>query len=141
MRAPACYVQRMVDGRLVEVLRAVLASHAEVSLAILFGSRARGVARADSDVDVAVAGDVDRLALAAELTRASGLEVAVIELGAAGYPLLSALVADAVLLHEGVPAAYGAWRSHALSQLDLDRAWFARMRDGYLAKVAAGGAR
>jgi superfamily II DNA or RNA helicase len=102
------------------------------------GSRARGDHRVDSDVDVAVLGDVDRLALSAELSRATGHEVDVVDLADPGYPLLSAVIADGILIHEGVPASYGRWRSHALSQLDLDRAWYARMRDGFIAKLAAG---
>jgi predicted nucleotidyltransferase len=109
---------------------------AHVEVALLFGSRARGDHRSDSDVDVAVLGEVDRLALAAELSRATGHPVEVVNLASAGYPLLSALVEDATLVHEGVPGAYGRWRSHTLSQLDLDRAWYARMRDGYLAKLS-----
>ena len=65
----------------------------------------------------------------------------VVDLAAAGYPLLSAIIQDGVLVHEGVRGAYARWRSHALSQLDLDRAWYARMRDGYLAKLAEGARR
>ena len=108
---------------------------------LVFGSRARGSHRSDSDVDVAVLGDVDRLALAGALSRAVGREVEVVDLAAAGHPLLSAIIEDGVLVHEGVRGAYATWRSHALSQLDLDRAWYARMQKGYLAKLAAGARR
>ena len=128
----------MSDGRVFEALRRGLADRTDVAVAVLFGSRARGNHREDSDVDVAVLGRVDRLALAADLSRGTGLEVEVIDLSEAGYPLLAAIVQDAVLLHEGAPGSYGRWRSHALSQLELDRAWYERMRDGYLAKLAAG---
>jgi uncharacterized protein len=130
----------MRDALVSDAATRVLTGRADVEVALLFGSRARGDHRPDSDVDVAVLGAVDRLALAAELSRATGHEVEVVDLSAAGYPLLSAIVQDGVLLHEGVPGAYGAWRGHALSQLDLDRAWYARMRDGYLAKLAKGAA-
>jgi predicted nucleotidyltransferase len=126
----------MSDALVADAVRHALAGRADIAVALLFGSRARGDHRPDSDVDVAVLGEIDRLALAAELARAIGHEVEVVDLAAAGYPLLSAIIADGVLVHEGVPGAYGSWRSHALSQLDLDRDWYARMRDGYLAKLA-----
>ncbi len=131
----------MCDAAVVDALRRALATRTDVEVALLFGSRARGDHRVDSDVDVAVLGDIDRLALAAELSRAVGHEVEVVDLAAAGVPLLSAIIEDAVLVHEGVGAAYGRWRSHALADLDLDRAWHARMRDGYLAKLADGARR
>lgn len=118
-----------------------LAGRREVEVALLFGSRARGEHRPDSDVDVAVLGNVDRLALAADLSRAVRHEVEVIDLEAAGYPLLTAIVEEGILVHEGVGSAYPRWRSHALSQLALDRTWYARMRDAYLAKLAEGARR
>ena len=126
-----------VEG-VVAALKSALAGRADIAVAMLFGSRARGNARADSDVDVAVLGDVDRLELAALLSRATGLEVDVVNLAEAGYPLLSAIIQDGVFLHEGVRGAHAQWRSHALLQLDLDRGWYERMRDGYLAKLAKG---
>jgi len=127
----------MSDALVVDALRRALATRADVAVALLFGSRARAHHRDDSDVDVAVLGDVDRLALAADLSRETGHTVDVVDLATAGHPLLSAIVADGVLVHEGVRASYGRWRSHAISQLELDRAWYTRMRDGYLAKLAA----
>jgi predicted nucleotidyltransferase len=131
----------VVIDALRDALARALAGRADVAVALLFGSRARGNHRADSDVDLAVLGNVDGLALGSDLSLAIGHEVEVLDLAAAGYPLLSAVVRDGVLVHEGVPAAYGSWRAHALSQLDLDRAWYARMQDGYLAKLAAGATR
>jgi predicted nucleotidyltransferase len=129
----------VVIDALRDALARALAGRADVAVALLFGSRARGNHRADSDVDLAVLGNVDGLALGSDLSLAIGHEVEVLDLAAAGYPLLSAVVRDGVLVHEGVPAAYGSWRAHA--QLDLDRAWYARMQDGYLAKLAAGATR
>ena len=136
-----CYPRGMRDAPVADALTRALAGRADVEVALLFGSRARGEHRPASDVDVAVLGPADRLALAADLTRATGREVEVVDLAAAGYPLLSAIVVDGLLVHEGVPGAYARWRSHALSELDLDRAWYARMRDGYLAKLAEGAGR
>lgn len=131
----------MRDTVVIDGVTRALTGRRDVEVALLFGSRARGEHRQDSDVDVAVLGDVDRLALAAELSRATGLEVDVVALEAAGYPLLTAIVEDGILVHEGVRSAYARWRSHALSQLALDRTWYARMRDGYLAKLAGGARR
>lgn len=131
----------MRDALVVDALTRALAGRADVAIALLFGSRARGDHRSASDVDVAVLGNVDRLALAADLSRATGHEVEIVDLAAAGYPLLTAIVEDGVLVHEGVRGAYGSWRSHALSELDLDRAWYVRMRDGYLARLAEGAGR
>ena len=128
----------MLDAVTANASTIALAGRTDVEVALVFGSRARGDHQVSSDLDVAVLGEVDRLALGAELSRATGHEVDVVDFAAAGYPLLSAVVKDGVLVHEGVRAAYGRWRSHALSQLDLDRAWYGRMRDGYLAKLAEG---
>ena len=49
------------DSRLVRVLREVLQGLAGVKVAVVFGSVARGEARADSDVDVLVLGSVSEL--------------------------------------------------------------------------------
>jgi predicted nucleotidyltransferase len=67
---------------------------AAIAVALLFGSRARGDNRLDSDVDVAVLGDVDRPALSTELSRATGHEVDVVDLADPGYPLLSVDIAS-----------------------------------------------
>lgn len=131
----------MRDTVVIDGVTRALAGRRGVEVALLFGSRARGEHRPDSDVDLAVLGNVDRLAMAAELSQALGQEVEVIDLAAAGYPLLTAIVEDGILVHEGVRSAYPRWRSHALSQLALDRTWYARMRDAYLAKLAEGARR
>jgi predicted nucleotidyltransferase len=91
-----CYVEGMGDAVVTDVLHRALGAspqRAAIAVALLFGSRARGDHRADSDVDVAVLGDVDRLALSAELSRATGHEVDVVDLADPGYPLLSAVIA------------------------------------------------
>jgi predicted nucleotidyltransferase len=124
-----------------QALAGALTGRADVEVAILFGSRARGDARSDSDVDVAVVGAVDRLTLAANLSRATGHEVDVVDLTAAGFPLLAAIVKDGLLVHEGARSAYGRWLSRALFELELDRPAYTRMRNGYLAKLAEGAGR
>lgn len=128
----------MIDrDELTAALRGVLVERPEVELALLFGSRARGLARAASDVDVAVEGEnVDRLALARDLSAAAGLEVEVVDLRRAGYPLLKALLRDGVVLHQGRPHAEAEFRTRAILQTETDRPWYERMRDGYLHHLA-----
>jgi predicted nucleotidyltransferase len=124
------------SGALVAALGQALGGRTDVRLAMLFGSRARGRGRSDSDVDLAVEADgVDLLKLAADLSLAVGLEVDVVDLREAGYPLLKAVLRDGVAIHQGQRGALGSWRSQAISRVELDRAWFERMRDGFLSKL------
>jgi len=125
---------------IVEPLRQALAAEPGVHLAILFGSQARHAAGPQSDVDVAVLSrGLDRLTLAASLTRAVGREVQVVDLADPGVPLLEELVRDGIVVREATPGAGALWRSRALAQLETDRPWYARMRDAWLAKVAREG--
>ncbi len=106
---------------------------------MLFGSRARGRARPDSDADVAVeAPGVDLWTLAADLSQAVGLEVDVVDLREAGYPLLKSVLRDGLLIHQGRQGSLGSWRSQAIARTELDRPWFERMRDGFLRRLAEG---
>jgi len=128
---------------LLAALSGVLAGRAELELALLFGSTARGEAGPGSDVDVAVRGltghAVDRLGLAADLSAAVRREVDVVDLDEASYPMLRALLRDAIVLHEGRPGAGADWRTRAILDTETDRPWFERMRDAYLSHLAAGG--
>ena len=109
----------------------------DVRLALLFGSRALGRARPESDADVAVLGrDLDLLKLTADLSRAAGVDVDVVNLKDPGFPLLNVLLRDAVVLHEGERGAAAAWRSRAWLEAELDRPWFERMRDSFLRHLA-----
>ena len=122
---------------LADELAKALAGHPEVRLAMLFGSRARGRAQPSSDVDLAVEGDdLDILALASELALHLGLEIDLVELDRASYPLLKALLRDAIVVHEGVRGAAASWRAQAIGRVELDRPWFERMRDGFLCRLA-----
>ena len=122
----------------VEALRHALRERADVQLALLFGSQARGTAREDSDVDVAVfAPGVDLLALAAMLTSALKREVDIVSLEDLTIPLLGELVRDAILAHEGEPSAHARWRSHALIALETDGPWYRRMRDAFITQLAS----
>jgi len=126
------------EAWVIEALRGALRGRKDVRIALLFGSRARGRARPGSDADVAVEGrDLNPLALAADLSEATGVEVDVVDLGRAGYPLLNAVLRDGILLHEGERGAAASWRTRAILQTETDRPWFERMRDAYLKRLAA----
>jgi predicted nucleotidyltransferase len=118
----------------------VLAAFPEVRLALLFGSEAKGTARRDSDVDVAVEAPVGSLGqIAAALSSRLGAEVDVVRLETASIPLLEALIADGIVLHEGKRGAGALWRSRVLAQLETDRPWYRRQRDAWLQRVAKHG--
>jgi hypothetical protein len=78
------------------------------------------------------------LAASAALSGRLGREVDLVALDDAGYPLLKRLVLDGRVL-KGDAAAEGQWRARALSVLELDRAWYGRMRDAFLGRLASGG--
>ena len=123
-------------------IRQHLAGRTDVRVAMLFGSRARGTARPDSDVDLAVeAPGVDLLTLGAELGGALDLEVDVVDLDYvhAPIPLLEHVIRDGIIVHEGRRGAGGLWRSRTLATLETDRPWYRRLRDVWLARVAREG--
>jgi predicted nucleotidyltransferase len=126
------------DPKLVEALQKALRSRKDVRLALLFGSQARGKARGDSDVDLAIEGDVNTLALISELSDATGREVDVVELRRAGYPLLKALLRDGIVLHEAARGIAADWRTRAMFQVEVDRPGWERMRDAFLERLAEG---
>jgi uncharacterized protein len=91
-------------------LRAFFAAHPhDLDAAYLFGSVARGTARAGSDVDVAVLPRVARhgtldtlpLDLEGELERLLGRTVQVVGLHSAPPDLVHRVLLDGVLVHEG----------------------------------------
>jgi predicted nucleotidyltransferase len=124
---------------LLAAVRETLRDRRDVHLALLFGSRARGRFRPDSDIDLAVQGeDLDRLALARDLSLATGHEVDVVDLAAAGFPLLNAIARDGIFVHQGRPGAAGRWLSRTITLLETDRPNYERMRDAYLRKLAEG---
>ncbi|HLV19227.1 MAG TPA: nucleotidyltransferase domain-containing protein [Polyangiaceae bacterium] len=129
-----------LDARTLAALQAVLASDERVRLALVFGSVARGQTHATSDLDVAVQGrnlDLDRLA--ADLSQVSDGEVDVVSLDQVGIPLLEEIVRDGVVIYEAGAGTAAIWRSRALGRLELDRPWYARMRDAWLRRVAEEG--
>jgi predicted nucleotidyltransferase len=78
-------------------VQAALAKHPEIELAIVFGSLARGEARRDSDVDVAVQLptplDADRkMQLIADIAAITGRPVDLVDLRTVGEPLLGQIL-------------------------------------------------
>jgi predicted nucleotidyltransferase len=123
----------------IEVLRLALQERVDLHLVLLFGSHARQSSTPRSDIDLAVlAPGVDILQLSAELSSATGQEIDVVMLDRVTIPLLEELVRDAVVVHEGIRGMAASWRSRALAMLETDRPWYARMRDAWLKRVAAG---
>jgi predicted nucleotidyltransferase len=125
-------------------LAAALQSHAEIDLALLFGSRARGETSATSDADVAVVSRghdaIDTLGLSIELSDILGLEVDVVDLLTdPPLALLLAVLPDGIKVHEGRPGAYGRFLSHSLMNLETDLPTFRIMQRAFVQRVAERG--
>ena len=87
------------EAGLVRALRVVLEAHPAVQVVYLFGSRARGEARKDSDVDVAVLGKItDALTLLADLEEAAARPVDLVLLRSAPVELAARVVQEGVRL-------------------------------------------
>lgn len=74
-----------------------LEKHPHIHLAILFGSFAKGTARSDSDIDLAVRADrpltvEEQINLTGDLAEATGRAVDLIDLFKAGEPLLGQIL-------------------------------------------------
>lgn len=94
----------------------VLSRWPGVRLGLLFGSRARGDARPDSDADVAVrirprVGALTLGALATELGRAAGATVDLTDLDLASPVLAQQIASESVLLWAATPEEEGDWRA------------------------------
>jgi predicted nucleotidyltransferase len=92
-----------------------IASAGGAALVVLFGSVARGDARPDSDVDIAVLGAEFWAAnrLGAELGTALGREAHVVQLEDASDHLRFEVARDGVLLHEAEPSRWARFRAEA----------------------------
>lgn len=105
-------------------LKDVLAHFPAVKLALLFGSVAQGRARADSDLDLAVAAKqalnaVEKMDIMAALAERTGRTIDLIDLKVVGEPLLGQIVQHGRRLI-GTDAAYGALISkHLFEQADF----------------------
>jgi predicted nucleotidyltransferase len=122
-------------------LAAALEPHRDVELALMFGSRARGDARPDSDVDVAVIGrGVDTIGLAVDLADAVGLPVDVVDLSVdPPFALLLAVLHDGRKVYERYPGAYGRFLAHSLTDLETDLPAFRIMQRAFVQRVAERG--
>jgi len=79
-------------------IRQVLERHNAIRLAILFGSLAKGTARCESDLDLAVGADHpldadETMELISDLAEALGRPVDLIDLSTVGEPLLGQIIA------------------------------------------------
>lgn len=101
-------------------LARIAARYRDARLVVVFGSVARGQARADSDVDIAVLGADLWTAhrLGAELGAALDREAHVIDLASASDHLRFNVARDGVLIREGEP---GLW---ARVQAEAALRWF-----------------
>ena len=106
---------------MLEALRRILEAEPGIAYALLFGSTARGTARADSDADVAIelkpggARDVHALgSLAARLASAAGRPVDLVLLDEAAPPLAYRIFRDGRLVVEHDHDAMVARKARAL---------------------------
>ncbi|MFO0760366.1 MAG: nucleotidyltransferase domain-containing protein [Byssovorax sp.] len=132
----------MASNDLLTQLRLLLAKHPEVRVAMLFGSEARGTARHDSDIDLAVdAPEADLLSIDADISAALDREVDIITLDDAvlTIPMMEHLIHDGIIVYERSRGDGALLRSGMLATLETDRPWFSRMNDAWLARVAARG--
>jgi len=128
---------------LISRLRISLAS-VPLRIAVLFGSRARGSARADSDVDIAILPERDftlgeENELAASLSSAVGVEVDLVRLDRADPLLAREVAVTGSVLFESRPGAFAAFRAGAISEwLDFEE-MIAPHRTKFLARLAGAG--
>jgi len=105
-------------------LEQYLQQHPEVKQAILFGSLARGDARVDSDVDLAIAMDHvfsadEKLHMVQDLACITGRAVDLVDLKVVGEPLLGQIIQYGKQL-VGDEAMYGELlRRHVFEQADF----------------------
>lgn len=111
-----------------------------VTLALAFGSRARGTQTEASDVDLAVQGAHDTAALAAELEAGLGVEVDVVDLGAdLPIALLEELLSDAQCIFEDQPSRFAEWRARTLWAVETDGPMLKAASRAWLRSIAARG--
>lgn len=112
-------------------IRAVLAQHPRIGLAVLFGSLADGRARPDSDLDLAVQSATplsveEKMALIGDLAEALGRPVDLVDLARVGEPLLGQILKGQRVL--GGDAAY----ARLITRHLMDAADFLPLRERIL---------
>jgi predicted nucleotidyltransferase len=100
----------------VPALAQVCAGHVGVRLVALFGSVARGGARVDSDLDVAVLGGEfwDQLGLGNALATLLGREPHVVDVSAVSDWLRFQVARDGVLVYEASPGSWTEFKARAM---------------------------
>jgi len=126
-----------------EAVRSCLAEHGALRFAVLFGSCAKGTARPESDVDLAIVPSgaftlADEGDLALAIARATGRELDLVRLDRTEDLVLRREIARGVLVREGVPGAFARFRAEALiAWLDFEPV-YTRATELYLKRVAEG---
>jgi predicted nucleotidyltransferase len=108
----------MADGVTADELAAIAPRHPALDLLVLFGSRARGDARPDSDWDFAylAGGSLDALALRADLADALGTDALdLVNLDRAGGLLRFRAARDGTALFERRPGLFARFQYEAAS--------------------------
>ena len=114
----------MQDQNLIRAVLATLDTQPGIRLAILFGSLAAGLERADSDLDLVVdAGHrltaSEKLALMTELAKQTGRPVDLVDLHAVGEPLLGQILRHGRKLLGGGTCYANLIRRHLFDQEDF----------------------
>jgi predicted nucleotidyltransferase len=109
----------MLEAELVKRLRGALQEGPKLRLALLFGSTARGTARPDSDIDIAIL-PVDpelalfeELALQARLAGAAGREIDLVRLDRTRPMLRFRAAREGFVLHTETPIEWTRFRARA----------------------------
>lgn len=124
---------------LLDQLRAVVAGHPGLRLVVVFGSRARGSAHAESDLDVAYDGDADELELMERLGRVARCDVDLVRLDRADVILKNRIAREGVAIYELTPGTFSRFAANAaLEYLDLEPLLLDSRRR-YLRRVGGGG--
>ena len=135
-------VARLDETAIKRAIASVAGAYPGLSAVVLFGSRARGGARSDSDVDLAIIGhDIDVYGLGADLGVLLGVTVDVLELERADLPLIASIVVDGIVVFVRDPEALGRAWGRAVSEVELDHPGYRRMSDPYLERAAERGGR
>lgn len=102
-------------------LGAALQVQSGLRLAVVFGSRARGGARADSDLDLAYDGEVDEVSLMELVGRIAHCDVDLVRLDRADVILKNRIAREGVPVFQAAPGAFARFAADAaLEYLDLE---------------------
>lgn len=106
----------MLDQTALDALARLCVDQTAIRLVVIFGSVAKGTARPDSDVDVAMSGGgfYDQLTLGAEMDTTLGREVHVVDLADAPAWLRFNVARDGVLVHQATPDEWALFKARAM---------------------------